>query len=511
MGGYMITRVLIKELVSFDKIALEFSAGLNVITGPSGAGKSVFINALLANFGLATQEAKLCEVELIKPTNLSSELFDLDEESLIIKAIKKDRVRFFLNEQNISKKALKELFGGYVSYISVRDKKGFENETLLTLIDSFLERKESSYKEKLEHFQQQYKKYVKDANTLAQMKQNAKEANERLEFLRFEIAKIESINPKEGEYEELLEIKKRLSKLDKMSEILSEIEPIFEYEDKIAELFTMLNKESSYLSDALNQLRSDLEDIDTLKEELSEIDIEEVLNRLEELNTLIKRFGSISEANEYLEAKRKELESFEHIEESTKELEERLQNTLAQLQKEAKELSTLRKRAAKTIENELQGYLEALKLPKISFIFEAQELNALGIDRLNLSLEGSKIETLSGGEFNRVRLALLSVAAQNRAGVIILDEIDANVSGDESIAIANMISNLAKHYQVFAISHQAHLSAKANAHILISKQDKKSSATILDKEQRVAEIARIVGGEEYNEESLNFAKTLFKK
>jgi len=296
-----------------------------------------------------------------------------------------------------------------------------------------------------------------------------------------------------------------------MSEILSEIEPIFEYEDKIAELFTMLNKESSYLSDALNQLRSDLEDIDTLKEELSEIDIEEVLNRLEELNTLIKRFGSISEANEYLEAKRKELESFEHIEESTKELEERLQNTLAQLQKEAKELSTLRKRAAKTIENELQGYLEALKLPKISFIFEAQELNALGIDRLNLSLEGSKIETLSGGEFNRVRLALLSVAAQNRAGVIILDEIDANVSGDESIAIANMISNLAKHYQVFAISHQAHLSAKANAHILISKQDKKSSATILDKEQRVAEIARIVGGEEYNEESLNFAKTLFKK
>ena len=507
----MIQRALIKELLSFDKIDIEFANGLNVITGPSGAGKSVFINALLANFGLSSQEAKLCEIELEKPKGLNSDKFDLDEEILVIKAIKKDRVRFFLNEQNISKKALKELFSNYISYISVRDKKGFENEALLELIDSFISKKDSSYKKRISNFKQEYKEYGKKSLELNELNKRAKESNERLEFLKFEIDKIESINPKEGEYEELLEIKKQLSKLDKISEVLADIEPIFEYEDKIAELFSMLNKDSSYLNDALNQLRSDLEDIDSLKEELSEIDIEEVLNRLEELNSLIKRFGSISEAKEYLEEKKKELESFEKIEENTKELEEELKNLLKKLKKEAKEISLLRKEAAKEIEKELKGYLEALKLPKINFIFEVEELGSLGVDRLNLSLEGSKIETLSGGEFNRVRLALLSVAAQNKAGVIILDEIDANVSGDESIAIANMISNLAKNYQVFAISHQAHLSAKANKHILVSKKDKKSIAKVLDKEQRVAEIARIIGGEEYNQESLNFAKKLFEK
>jgi DNA repair protein RecN (Recombination protein N) len=507
----MIKRVFIKELLSFDKVIVEFDKGLNVITGPSGAGKSVFINALLANFALTNQEAKLCEVTLLKPSFLESEKFDLDEDELVIKAIKKDRVRFFLNEQNISKKALKELFSDYISYISVRDKKGFENETLLNILDSFIIKRNSSHAKELEYFQALYKEYLQKSKELEEMKKRAKESHERLEFLKFEIEKIEAINPKEGEYEELLEIKRQLSKLDKINEILGEIEPIFEYEDKIAELFDMLNKDSSYLNDAFNQLRSDLEDIDSLKEELSEIDIEEVLNRLEELSTLLKRFGSIAEAKEYLDEKKQELESFEKIEENTKELEIFLQNRLEELEKKALEISTLRKEAAKEIEKELASYLEALKLPKIHFTFKRVKLSSFGIDSLDLNLEGSKIETLSGGEFNRVRLALLSVAAKEKAGVIILDEIDANVSGDESIAIANMISNLAKSYQVFAISHQAHLSAKANKHIFISKKDKKSKVEVLDKEQRVAEIARIVGGENYNEESLNFAKKLFEQ
>jgi len=126
----------------------------------------------------------------------------------------------------------------------------------------------------------------------------------------------------------------------------------------------------------------------------------------------------------------------------------------------------------------------------------------------------SSTSTLSGGEFNRLRLALLVVAMEGKSeegGVIILDEIDANVSGDESIAIASMISKLSKAYQIFAISHQAHLSALADQHILVSKTSDISEAKVLDEEERIVEISRIIGGENSDKEAIAFARRLREK
>ena len=136
-----------------------------------------------------------------------------------------------------------------------------------------------------------------------------------------------------------------------------------------------------------------------------------------------------------------------------------------------------------------------------------------GSDSVDVQLGNSRTSTLSGGEFNRVRLALMVVSLSNikDGGVLILDEIDANVSGDESIAISNMIFKLSSVYQIFAISHQAHLASKANQHILVAKKDGKTSqALLLDKQGRVDEIARIIGGERPNEEAVNFAIRLLK-
>ena len=507
----MIDRVYIKELLSFDKIALEFDKGLIVITGPSGAGKSVFIGSILANFGLANQEAKLCEVELKRPKNLTSELFELEDE-IVIKSIKKDRVRLFLNEQNISKKALKELFSKQISYISVRNKSGFESSELLELIDGYI--KDDSFYKLKQDYSLGYKELIDDKKELASIKDRVKNASERLEFLKFEIEKIESANPKEGEYEELLKIKKQLSKLDKINEIAAKASNIFDYEDAINELFLMMDKDASYFSDAMNQLRGDIEDIDALSEELADIDIEEVLDRLQVLDALTKRFGSIAEALEYLEQKREELASFESVEEDLSELERKIEAQTKHLLAMANKISSLRKSTVKKIEKELSSYLAELKLPALKFAFEAIELSSSGADSVSVSMGNTKVESLSGGEFNRVRLALLTVAASSASktqGVIVLDEIDANVSGDESIAIANMISKLSKSFQIFAISHQPHLSSKANSHILITKKDGKSTASILNREQRVEEIARIIGGESFNKESLEFAKKLLEQ
>ena len=122
----MIERLYLRDLVTFDEVELEFENGLVVLTGPSGAGKSVLMSAILSSFGHSTQgAAALCEVNLVKPLGLESDAYEL-ENDLTVKTLKKEKLRYFIDGQNISKKALGEMFVPYVKYLSVRDRGGFE-------------------------------------------------------------------------------------------------------------------------------------------------------------------------------------------------------------------------------------------------------------------------------------------------------------------------------------------------------------------------------------------------
>jgi DNA repair protein RecN (Recombination protein N) len=155
--------------------------------------------------------------------------------------------------------------------------------------------------------------------------------------------------------------------------------------------------------------------------------------------------------------------------------------------------------------------LTATQCNRNSSRFHSGALNTLGMDEVEVMLGSSSTATLSGGEFNRLRLALMAVSiGENREkqGVLILDEIDANVSGDESIAIATMIAKLSSVYQIFAISHQPHLSAKADQHIVVTKEGSESQVEVLDDTGRIEEIARIIGGEKPTAQAMAFAKKL---
>jgi len=295
-----------------------------------------------------------------------------------------------------------------------------------------------------------------------------------------------------------------------VNDALSQANEIFTFEESVSEVYRLLDKDNSSFIEFMNQLRGDFEEIETLSDELAEVDIEGVLDRLEKISSLKNRYGSIEEALEYAILKRRELEGYKNIKKDKSMLESFLNMELTELLVLANRLSLSRQKHALVLEKELKKYLNELKLPPITFIFFKATLDNLGEDKLSIDLNGSSATTLSGGEFNRVRLALMVVALSDvkDGGVLILDEIDANVSGDESIAIANMIAKLSSVYQIFAISHQAHLASKANQHLLISKLRSKSSVKLLNYQGRVDEIARIIGGEKPNSEALSFAKKL---
>jgi DNA repair protein RecN (Recombination protein N) len=506
----MLNRIYLKSLISFDEVELNFEYGLVVISGPSGAGKSLLMNSILSTFGYGNAEAKLCEVSIDKPLGLKSEAYELEDE-ITLKAIKKEKVRYYMDGQNISKKALHKLFSPFVQYLSVRDKGGFESQELMGLIDTTLMARDKKIKKLKKEYQKRYLNYKLKLNELKEIKEREAKLMELIEFANFEIEKITSIDPKVGEDEELLKIKHQLSRMDKINDALAEANRIFELEESVSEVYRLLDKEQGAFVEMMNQLRADFEDIESHFDELSEIDIEEVLDRLEKISWLKNRYGSIEEALAYLKLKEEELAGYQHIEQDKSMLESFLEIEFVELNVLANQLSLARQKEARHLEKELEVYLGELKLSPIRFCFEKIALDEMGVDSVTIDLAGSKASTLSGGEFNRVRLALMVVSLlgiRDRGGVLILDEIDANVSGDESIAIANMVAKLSSVYQVFAISHQAHLASKANQHILVTKTEGKSQATLLDKAGRIDEIARIIGGENSNVEALHFAKKL---
>lgn len=507
----MVERLYLRDLVTFQALELEFEQGLVVFTGPSGAGKSVLMSAILSSFGYATQgAAALCELNVLKPPKLSSESYLLEEE-LTIKTMKKEKLRYFIDGQNISKKTLSELFSHYVRYLSVRDKGGFESEALLELIDSTLAGKDRTYRKLLKEYRKRYSNYRDKAKELAKIREDEARLAELIEFATYETEKIETVNPQVGEEEELFGIKQQLSRIDKIKEALENASEIFRFESSVEEVYRLLDKKSDLFTEAMNQLRADFEDTQMLAEELEEVNVEEVLDRLSELTALKNRYGSIEEALAYKEAKKAELAGYKNIERDKSMLEQFLMLEESELGILAGKISQARKKEALAIEKRLAGYLEDLKLPPMQMRFNAVSLNGWGMDEVEVRLGSSSATTLSGGEFNRLRLALMAVSigeSTQKQGVLILDEIDANVSGDESIAIATMIAQLSSVYQIFAISHQPHLSAKADQHIVVTKEGSESRAKVLDNAGRIEEIARIISGEKPTEQAVAFAQKL---
>ena len=505
----MIERLYLRELVTFDEVELTFDKGLVVFTGPSGAGKSVLISAILSSFGYTTQgAASICEVTLKRPSTLKSEVYKFEDE-LTIKTLKKDKLRYFLEGQNISKKGLGELFFPYVQYLSVRDKSGFESPKLISILDTSLIKHDKSFKKLLKEYKKRYTNYKQKAQELAKIKEDESKLAELIEFTNYEVEKIEKINPQIGEDEELLQVKKQLSRIDKIKASLSTAMDIFSAEGAVEDVYRLLDKDASVFMDAMNTVRADFEETEHLAAELEEMNVEKILDRLSDITTLQQRYGSITEALQYKDMKKEELAGFQNIEQDKSMLESFLSMEYVELSTLARQMTVKRNKEAKTLTTLIETYLFTLKLPKLDFIFDTQTLTLNGADSIDIHLGDSKITTLSGGEFNRLRLALMASTIDEKSeGVLILDEIDANVSGDESIAIADMVKKLSNVYQVFAISHQPHLSAQSNQHLVITKDTNKSQVIELSEEGRIHEISRIIAGENPNSEALEFARKL---
>ena len=329
------------------------------------------------------------------------------------------------------------------------------------------------------------------------------------EFASFEINKIESVSPKIGEFDELMELKKRLSKKDKILEAWNRAEQIFNFEQAVTDALNISDIDSSFFEEAMNELRVARENLNM--DELEDVDIEGVLDRIEAINSLVRRYGGEEEALQTLKTRKAELARYENISFEKSELERKFKQNETAVNAMADKISQTRAANLKELEALINSFLKELYMSEISLKINSKTLDAAGRDEVNLSLNETALKNLSSGELNRLRLAFIASESKitgGGEGVIILDEIDANLSGKEAMSIANVLLSLAKFYQIFAISHQPQLSSKADSHFLVEKRGETSNVRELKNEERVNELARMISGERITDEAINFARQL---
>jgi len=508
----MIERFYLKDYLSFKETELNLSTGLVVFTGPSGSGKSILMNSILSSLGGTSCEAALCE---------SSVTWDIDADEIgienddvnVFKHIKKEKSRYFVNNQSLSRKAIGSVASKYLRHLSLKDFSDFENENLLGILDDRVESKTKKIQKIKDKYKNSFLEYKRVKQELFTIEEEERKIVELKEFAAFEIKKIEDINPNAGEDEELIKIKKELSKKEKVLEHISAANEIFNFEHHVSGALGSLDNDSSFFDDAMNELRAILDSAEERFSALDEVDVEDVLNRIEELSGLKRRYGSIDEALAYKEQKKIELAKYENIEMTKGDLEAKYEKLSVELKELATKLTTMRNTELKSFESDLNRYLSDLYLRDAEVTLGDVEYTELGVNELSIKLNDTELSKISTGEFNRLRLAILALKSEfmsQNGGVLMLDEIDANLSGEESMSVAKVLRQLSKHFQIFVISHQPQLTSMGDQHFLVYKDGNISLTKELSFDEKIDEIARIISGESVSDEAKKFAKELLE-
>ena len=509
----MIERLLIKNQLSFKECDIQFSHGLNVFSGPSGAGKSVLMQGLLALFGYGEALADVIECEIDGVFGLEEFGFEEDTPN-IFKFFKAKSSRYFINGSSVSKKGMMEVSRTFVNYLSMKDNAEFENSRLLGLLDGVCASNEPQHMQEVTLFGEAYGVYKVLKDEFDTIVLQEKKLEELKEFARYEIAKIDEVSPKIGEDEELLSFKKSLSKKEKLELALTNASVIFSIESSVHEVLSLTEVESSFFDECMNELRALFERQNEKLEALDEIDVEAMLERIEKIARLKKRYGSIEEALIQRKMRQEELSRYENSEFEKMKLEKALKEKEVFLNASALQISQRRKANLLLLQDKINSYLQQLYMPNISLYVNETEMFELGCDALHVELGKVDLKKVSSGEYNRIRLAFIATHnefLQSKGGILILDEIDANLSGKESMSVANVLKILSKKYQIFAISHQPQLSSKADLHFLVTKDThQESHVHLLGEKERVLELARMVSGENVSDEAMQFAKSLLE-
>ncbi len=549
----MLTSLKIENVAIIESAAIEFGCGLNVLTGETGAGKSIIIDSINAILGertsrdiirTGTDSAKVYAVfEEISDSAkiiLEENGIDCEDDVLIVnRTINRDgRNVCRINGTPVTVNMLKAVTGELLDIHGQHDNQALLNpDKHCDFIDAF-----ADCDELVESYRKSYFELCDVRRKLASFRTDESEKERRIDLLKYQIDEIEMADITVGEREELTERKNFINNSQKILNAVNSAYSILKSDnggyDCISEAVYEVEKAEPYFSaltpvlEQLNNIKYEIDDVaETLRDKLSELDVneyelDEIESRLDLLYRLSRKYGETEEdIISYLESAREELDNITFSDEKIRLLTLRAEELTLETSVLAEKLTNVRIETGKKLSSLISEELEFLDMPNVSFVVSRNEtaLNENGADEIEFLISANAGELpkplakiASGGELSRIMLAIKNVLADaDNIGTMIFDEIDTGVSGRAAQKIALKLHQVSEGRQVICVTHLAQIAAQGDVHLFISKsvRDGKTYTQVksLLNENRVEEIARIMGGIEITDLQLQSAREMLEK
>ena len=548
----MLQSINIKKFALFSNTEVNFNDGMTALSGETGAGKSIIVDAIGLLMGRKNiRKIKEDDIEMsccfeLKNQQIKSILhqneFIRDGENTCIFRLKivNNTSKHYINDIQVTKSKLNEI-GSFLIDIYGQNENRFilKNEVQLNKLDSY-----SKNLDDIKLLNDIYNEIIDIKRKIDNMSKGGLNYEEHIKILEEEIKEISNYLITKDEFDNIL---REIKVLSNSEETLKNVNECYEklYNNESFNIYSELSNISNTISDIsdidhkirnlADQINNSLDEIKDISKEIQhyrdsiEINPEKLnsLNlKITELNEIFRKYKTNeSEIIKLHSNKTKELEDLLSNKEDVAKLNENYAKLIKKYHPLAKSISKIRSISAKNFENDIVNQLSKLNMDgcefKIKIDTNCNIVSATGYDNVNFLIKTNKKTQLlpikdiaSGGELSRISLVIQLLARNNNdSETMIFDEVDTGIGGATSEVIGMFLSKLSKNAQVFCVTHQAQIAGKAANHFLIEKNNNLGEVKIteLSMDERINEIARMIGGVDVTNKTLEYANEILSK
>jgi len=548
----MILSLSIKNYALIEDIQVPLTKGLTIITGETGAGKSILLGALglllgkRADLGSVKDATQKCIIEgefSLKGYGLQTLFKDHDLDYDVHTIIRREilpsgKSRAFVNDTPVGLSQLQTLGGYLVDIHSQQETNSFATEVFqLEVLDAL-----AGNAPILQGYQNALLEFTSISKQLEKQLSQKEAALKELDYHTFLQQELMEASLHTIDQQALESNYNTLNNAEEIQGSFAEIEQLFSQEntgiiDSVKQARSLLNNISKYapsyqeLYDRLHSVTLELEDVISSIENTSEdlqVDPTELFRINEVLQTLyrLQHKHSVSSVKELADIESNlssKIYNSQHLDTTIETLEKEKQKLTQALLKLAKDLHDNRVEALPMLEQKLETYLSLLGLPNAKFKVEfttSPTFKKSGTDNLALYFTANKggnfgllKKVASGGEMSRIMLSVKALLSQyKKLPTIVFDEIDTGVSGEIALKMAYIMGEMSTHMQILSITHLPQIAAKGEQHIKVYKEDRQNTTVThlkqLSQEERIVEIAQMIGGKNITDTTLANAKEL---
>lgn len=553
----MLQRLNIKNYAIIDQLSLEPDSGLNTLTGETGAGKSIILGALSLILGERADTSVLihkdekCVVEAIFEVSKNlhfrqllqqEDLDDEDTQCIIRREIAASgKSRAFINDTPVNLATLNKLTSQLVDLHQQFDHLALQNQLFqINVLDAV-----GGNAQLRKEYAQLFQRYRKVNHELNEKKDQQQQWQKEADYKQYLLDELLEANFSEGEVEDAAVQLKTISHAENIHQVLQagyytleEGEtPINNELRKIAQQLQGITEYLPEATDLVHRLHSAHAELKDIAEELDRLQgkvnpdaglMERLQERVDLGYRLFKKHG-VSDTTELRALQQQldaELQQSLNLSEEIERLEKEAAQTLTAVNKTGGALSEKRAKAAKEMSVNVNKLLHLVGMPNAVFSVDMRQVGvdkpeSTGLDHIQFMLDANKSGRLqplykaaSGGEMSRIMLCIKSLTAQAmELPTLIFDEVDTGISGEAARQVGNLLRDLSQYHQVIVITHQPQVAARGARHFFVykdadGKQKISTRVRVLQPDERVLAIARMIGGEQPGEAALQHAREL---